>query len=50
MIKMMHERLYNNFVLIVADMNNYGLYRTLNNDISIELFIRSLVGHISAHQ
>lgn len=50
MVKMVQEQLYSNCALIVADMDIAGKYRTPNQDISIEILVRSLVGHIIAHQ
>ena len=50
MIKMVQEQLYSNCALIIADIEEQGNYRTPNQDLSMELLIRSLVGHIIAHQ
>lgn len=48
--KLMQEQLYNNCALVIADAVNLGQYRTPNKELSIELLIRTLVGHVIAHQ
>ncbi|WP_157729476.1 PaeR7I family type II restriction endonuclease [Tumebacillus algifaecis] len=50
MMKMVQEQLYDKCALIIADTKKLGDYRTPNEELSIELLIRSLVGHIIAHQ
>lgn len=50
MRKMVQEKLYDNCAFVIADTENYGVYRAPNEELSIELFIRSLVGHVVAHQ
>jgi hypothetical protein len=50
MVKMVQEQLYSNCALIIASIDTIGQYRTPNQDISIEILVRSLVGHIIAHQ
>lgn len=50
MVKMVQEQLYDKCALIISDIDNHGEYRTPNQDLSIELLVRSLVGHIVANQ
>ncbi|WNF06414.1 PaeR7I family type II restriction endonuclease [Brevibacillus borstelensis] len=50
MMKMVQEKLYDKCALLIADQKNNGGYRTPNKDLSIEIFVRSLVGHVAAHQ
>jgi hypothetical protein len=47
--KMVYEQLYDKCALVIADSTNHGEYQTPNTELSIELLIRSLVGHVTAH-
>ncbi|OMF90428.1 PaeR7I family type II restriction endonuclease [Paenibacillus sp. FSL R7-0337] len=47
---MAQELLYDKCAFIIADPDDIGSYRQPNPDLTIELLVKTMVGHVQAHQ